>query len=252
MRFIVRMAVRETRASWRRLLFFFVCIVVGVAAIAGNGQLELGDLLTGMATPRRSEIRVDGTPIRHWTAAHALEAGVGCVPEDLFRMAVVRGMTVLEHLVLPERGRYAGRGGLRMDWRQAGAHAAHAVEGVGFQVPALDREVDTLSGGNVQRVIIAREASRRPRVLVSFYPTRGLDVPSAEAARAVLRRLRDAGTSVVLVSEDLDELFAMSDRLVVMHRGEIVETISPDATTQHQVGLLMTGASLAETLAEHA
>jgi general nucleoside transport system ATP-binding protein len=225
-------------------LDLFAGEIVGVAAIAGNGQLELGDVLVGLTPPYRGEVHLDGSPVRHWTVTRALQAGIGCLPEDVTRMSVVGGMTVLEHLVLPERARFAGRAGLSMDWRRARAQAAQLVGSVGFQVPALDRQVVTLSGGNVQRVIFARETSRQPRVLVSFYPTRGLDVPSAEAARAVLRRLRDAGTSVVLVSEDLDELFAMSDRLVVMHRGEIVATTSPDATNSHEVGLHMTGASL--------
>jgi simple sugar transport system ATP-binding protein len=216
--------------------------IIGVAAIAGNGQLELGDLLVGLAVPHVGEVRIDGHLVRHWTAERALEAGVGCLPEDLPRMAVVGGVNVLEHMILPERVRYTSRTGLSMDWRQARTHVAQRVQNLGFQVPALDRQVDTLSGGNVQRVMFAREASRSPRVLVSFYPTRGLDVPSAEAARATLRRLRNSGTSVVLVSEDLDELFAMSDRLVVMHRGEIVTTTTPEVTSQHHVGLLMTGA----------
>lgn len=220
--------------------------IVGVAAIAGNGQLELGDLLAGLTEPTRGEIAVDGKPVRGWTAAGALAAGIGCLPEDPTRMSVVGGMNVLEHVVLPDRSRFAGRAGLRMDWRAARATAEHVLAGASFNVPALDRQVDQLSGGNMQRVIFTREAARKPRVLVSFYPTRGLDPPSAAAARGVLERLRAAGTSVLLISEDLDELFVMSDRLIVMHRGEIVETTTPAATNPHQVGLLMTGAHDAE------
>src|SRR5947209_20249699 len=106
-------------------------------------------------------------------------------------------------------------------------------------MPALEAAIGTLSGGNVQRVVFAREVARKPKLLLSYYPTRGMDVPSARAARELLRTLRAAGTAILLVSEDLDELFALSDRLVVMHRGHIVGTFRPEETNTHSIGVLM-------------
>lgn len=109
-------------------------------------------------------------------------------------------------------------------------------------MPALEAPIATLSGGNIQRVVFTREAARHPKLLLSYYPTRGMDVPSANIARDLLRVLRAAGTGILLVSEDLDELLALSDRLVVMHRGEIVGTFRPDEEPSlHEIGLLMTG-----------
>jgi simple sugar transport system ATP-binding protein len=146
-------------------------------------------------------------------------------------------------MVLPDRNRYSRWLGLRLRWEAARQFAARALQQFGLGAPSLDKPIGQLSGGNVQRVVFARELARQPKLLVSFYPTRGMDVPSAVAARQVLRRFRAGGGAVLLVSEDLDELFALSDRLIVMHHGRIVATTTPSNTSPHEVGLLMTGAA---------
>jgi simple sugar transport system ATP-binding protein len=132
-----------------------------------------------------------------------------------------------------------------MQWAQAREAVEGMVRDLGFSLPRLDAPAGVLSGGNVQRVVFARELARKPAVLVCFYPTRGLDVPSAAAAREVLLRERAAGAAIVLVSEDLDELFAMSDTLAVMHGGRIVGSFRPSETTPEAVGFLMTGGEVA-------
>jgi simple sugar transport system ATP-binding protein len=217
--------------------------IVGVAAIAGNGQRELGDVLLGLRPITAGTMAVFDTPKRAWSPAELLQVGFGSVPEDPLRMGAVGSMSGLENIVLPDRRRYQRRGGLGIRWDEARTHAVRALGQFGLGAPALDKPIGQLSGGNVQRVVFARELARQPKLLVSFYPTRGMDVPSATAARQVLRAHRDAGGAILLVSEDLDELFALSDRLVVMHHGRIVSTTSPAAISQHEVGLLMTGAA---------
>jgi simple sugar transport system ATP-binding protein len=127
-------------------------------------------------------------------------------------------------------------------WKLARAHVVQALQRFSLRFPALDAQVGSLSGGNVQRVVFARELARQPKLLVSYYPTRGMDVPSARAARDMLRAHRATGAGILLISEDLDELFALSDRLVVMHRGQIVGNARPHETNPHAVGILMTGA----------
>jgi general nucleoside transport system ATP-binding protein len=216
--------------------------IVGVAAVAGNGQQELGELVLGLRQPRSGSMRVLGAQVGRWSPARVLRLGVACVPEDPLREGAIPRMSVLENMILSERQRYSGRAGLSVRWRLARAHVEQALRRFGLQVPALGTRIGTLSGGNVQRVVFARELAREPKLLVSYYPTRGMDVPSAEAARAVLRAHRAAGAAILLVSEDLDELFELSDRLIVMHRGQIVGTFRPDDADQHTVGLLMTGA----------
>jgi simple sugar transport system ATP-binding protein len=150
-------------------------------------------------------------------------------------------MTVLENMVLPIRKQYASWAGLTVRWRLARDYVVRALQSFGLRMPALEAPIGTLSGGNIQRVMFAREVARQPKLLLSYYPTRGMDVASAHAARELLRALRAAGTAILLISEDLDELFALSDRLVVMHRGRIVGTFRPEETNPHSIGFLMTG-----------
>ena len=216
--------------------------VVGVAAVSGNGQRELGEFVLGLQHQTSGTMRVVGVEADHWSPAQALRLGVGCVPEDPLRLGTVPMMNVLENMILPERKRYSGWAGLSVHWKIARSHINEALQNFGLRTPPLGARVGDLSGGNLERVVLARELSRHPRLLVSFYPTRGMDVPSAVAARDLLREHRAAGAAILLVSEDLDELFEMSDRLIVMHHGEIVGTFRPEETTPHSVGILMTGA----------
>jgi len=217
--------------------------IVGAAAIAGNGQRELGDVILGLRPLTRGTMTAFGRTRPKWSAGELLGLGFGCVPEDPLRMGAVASMSGLENMVLPDRRSYSRWAGLGLRWDRARDNAVRALRQFGLGSPALDKPIGQLSGGNVQRLVFARELARQPKLLVSFYPTRGMDVPSANAARQVLRDQRAAGGAIFLVSEDLDELFDLSDRLVVMHHGRIVASTTPAATSPHEVGLLMTGAS---------
>ena len=216
--------------------------IVGVAAIAGNGQQELGELVLGLRHPRTGSMRVLGAEAKRWSPGQVLRLGVACVPEDPLKEGAVPRMSVLENMILSERKRYAGRAGMSVRWRLARQHVEQALQRFGLRVPALGARIGSLSGGNVQRVVFARELAREPKLLVSYYPTRGMDVPSAEASRAVLRARRAAGAAILLVSEDLDELLDLSDRVIVMHRGQIVASLRPEEADPRAIGLLMTGA----------
>jgi len=218
--------------------------IVGVAAVAGNGQMELGEYVLGLRHSRSGSMQIRGAGATRWSPGRVMRLGVACVPEDPLRHGAVPRMSVLENMILSERKRYAGPAGLSVRWQLARGHVQAALQRFGLRVPALETRIATLSGGNVQRVVFARELAREPKLLVSYYPTRGMDVPSAEASRAVLRARRAAGAGILLVSEDLDELFDLSDRLIVMHGGQIVGTFRPDETDPRAVGLLMTGAAV--------
>ena len=218
--------------------------IVGVAAVAGNGEKELGELVLGLRHCRSGAVRVLGAEAPRWSPARVLRLGVACVPEDPLRHGAVAQMSVLENMILSERGRYTARGGLTLRWALARARVEEALQRFGLRVPGLDTRLSALSGGTIQRVVFARELAREPKLLVSYHPTRGMDVSSAQAARAVLRAQRAAGAGILLVSEDLDELFELSDRLVVMYRGGIVGTYRPQDTDPQAVGLLMTGATV--------
>jgi ABC-type uncharacterized transport system ATPase subunit len=216
--------------------------IVGVAAVSGNGQKELGELVQGLRHCHSGSVRLLGTWVRRWSPRRTIALGVACLPEDPLREGAVPTMTVLENMVLPMRKQFAGWGGLSVRWQKARDYVVRALQSFGLRMPALEAPIATLSGGNIQRVVFTREAARQPKLLLSYYPTRGMDVPSANTARELLRVLRAAGTGILLVSEDLDELLGLSDRLIVMHRGRIVGAFrSDEKPSLHSIGLLMTG-----------
>jgi simple sugar transport system ATP-binding protein len=223
-------------------LKLFAGEIVGVAGVSGNGQSELADVALGLRRIDAGAVRLDGQDAAHWSTADILDHGLACIPEDPLRMGAVGGMTVLENMVLGGQAHYATHGGTTMQWPRARHDAEHALNTTFVTAaPRLDWQAQNLSGGNLQRVVIARELSRSPKVLLAYYPARGLDVSNAEAMRKLLLSYRSEGTAILLVSEDMDELFALSDRLVVMYHGRIVGTFRPQETTADTVGHLMTG-----------
>jgi simple sugar transport system ATP-binding protein len=215
--------------------------IVGVAGVSGNGQKELGDVVLGLERCLSGVKYLWGQNATYWSVARIRSSGVAFIPEDPLGMAAVAGLTVEENMALGNTRRYARRGGLSMDWKSVRDDLEQSIKRLGFEIPALDKPVGALSGGNIQRMILAREMAGNPKLILAFYPTRGLDVQSAIAARDLLMASRNAGAGVLLISEDLGELFSLSDRLVVLFRGRIVGTGKPHELTLNEVGYLMTG-----------
>jgi len=217
--------------------------VVGVAGVSGNGQRELGDVILGLQPPRTGTKRLWGEDASRWSVARLREKGVAAIPDDPFALACVPGLTVRENLALGSGRRY--RTGLGVDWPRLDADMQRSFARLGLPRPNFDARAATLSGGNLQRVVLARElageSTNEPKLIVALYPTRGLDARSTIAVRALLRGLRDRGAAVLMVSEDLDELFAMSDRLVVLFRGAIAGEFAPEEFRAEAVGPLMVG-----------
>lgn len=216
--------------------------IVGVAGVSGNGQRELGDAILGLA-PLASGVRwIAGAEATNWSTRRILATGVACIPEEPMAMGAVAGMNVAENMVLGAQRAFSRYAGLTMDWLQI-QHTAENLLNTTFvaTAPRLGVKVEHLSGGNLQRVVIARELGRQPTVLLAYYPARGLDISNAEAMRRLLLQHRERGAAILLVSEDLDELFSLSDRLIVMYHGRIVGTFDPHTIDSHAVGHLMTG-----------
>ncbi len=218
--------------------------IVGVAGVSGNGQEELGEVALGLSTITGGALYVDNSDATRLAGGRISSRRVRVYsrrsPPHGSRTGHDRGRRHdpgAEHT-------YAKYGGLIMDRPQAHANADRLLNTTFVTTPPrLIVPVETLSGGNLQRVIIAREVGRQPKLLIAYYPARGLDISNAEAARSLLLRQRMDGIGILLISEDLDELFALSDRLLVMHRGAVAGCFRPEETTSHQVGLLMTGGS---------
>ena len=216
--------------------------IVGVAGVSGNGQRELGDALLGILPLAQGERWLDNEPATSWSPARVRDSGVACIPEDALQMGAIRGMTVAENMILGEQRQYSLLGGLVMNWSSVRTAAEQGLGTVfAARAPRLEVPVETLSGGNLQRVVVAREVGRQPKVLLAYYPARGLDVANAEAMRQLLVRCKKEGAAVLLFSEDMEELFSLSDRLLVLYHGQIVGHLGRSEFDAHRVGHLMTG-----------
>jgi simple sugar transport system ATP-binding protein len=214
--------------------------IVGIAGVSGNGQRELCDLILGLKTPQSGVKRLWNEDASHWPIAAIRQKGVAAIPEDAMALGCVPGLSVRENLTLGSGKRY--RKGLAVNWQKLDADMRQSFARLNFPRPSFDARAATLSGGNVQRVILARELAHEPNLIVALYPTRGLDARSVAALHTVLLEVRDRGGGVLVVSEDLDELFALSDRVLVLYRGTIAGEFLPDNFRAAVIGPPMVGA----------
>ncbi len=217
--------------------------IVGIAGVQGNGQTELVEALTGLRKASAGEVTLDGADITDCSPRERHETGIAHIPEDRMRQGLIGGLTVTENLVLT---RYHGApfsNGMSMHWDEARKLSTDLVEKYDIRTPSAEMLTNTLSGGNQQKVIVARELSRKLRLTIASQPTRGVDVGSIEYIHERIVEERDSGIAVLIVSTELDEVMALSDRLLVMYRGRIVADIDPRTTSAMDVGLYMAGSS---------
>jgi len=215
--------------------------IVGVAGVSGNGQRELGDVILGLTQTARGKKIIHGQDATRWSVDRIRRSGVAFVPEDPLRMLIVPPLSVLENMALADTRKYARHVGLTVDWIAVRRDLEQSTRRLALEMLPPAVPAGTLSGGNVQRLSLVRELSIDPRLIVALYPTRGLDVRGATAARHLLLAMRNRGAGELLISEDLGELFSMSDRLIVLYRGRIVGEARPKDTTVYEIGRLMTG-----------
>ena len=211
--------------------------IVGVAGVSGNGQRELVDVLCGMRVPQSGSVRIGGVDVTGKGAREVMAAGLGRIPEDRHG-SVVAALSVEDNLVLEDLDRF--RRGPFVDRRRVRAHAEQLIDRFAIKARPTD-PVASLSGGNMQKVLLARVLSRDPRAVVVAQPTRGLDVGATEYVHRQLLARRAAGAAVLMVSEDLEELLALCDRLLVMFEGRVVGEVAASDATPARLGLLMAG-----------
>jgi len=219
--------------------------IVGVAGIDGNGQSELVEAIVGLRRPTEGRILVNGKVITRDDPKHLIEAGVGHIPEDRHRRGLVLSFTVAENLSLHEYRRPTES---RFGWlwpRRMIARAQKLIRDYDVRGGGPNTAAGSLSGGNQQKVVIAREIESEPEVLVAAQPTRGLDVGAIEYVHRRLVQARDAGKGVLLVSLELDEIRSLSDRILVLYEGRIVGEYTPEAS-EEELGLAMTGGKRGE------
>ncbi|WP_318571144.1 ABC transporter ATP-binding protein [Salinigranum marinum] len=217
--------------------------IVGVAGVSGNGQMELAETLVGVREATAGSISVGGEELTGAPPRAFIDAGVSFVPEDRHRTGCAETLSVMHNAVLKRYKSTEFGEGIRLDYESTAAYAETLVEE--FDVRGVDdvsaARAGELSGGNLQKLILAREMDRDPDLLVASQPTRGVDVGAIEFIRKRLIEQRDRGTGVLLLSEDLDEIMDLSDRILVIYEGEFVHETTPEAADRRRLGLEMNG-----------
>ncbi|HEY5092668.1 MAG TPA: ATP-binding cassette domain-containing protein, partial [Acidimicrobiales bacterium] len=214
--------------------------ILALAGVQGNGQTELVEAIAGMRKVESGTITLHGRDITNSTPRATLDAGLGHIPEDRQRDGLVLSMSVADNLVLntPRRAPFARRGSRNL--AAVTENAEKLVKEFDIRTTSIRESVNSLSGGNQQKVIVARELSRQLEFLVASQPTRGLDVGSIEYVHRQMVRHRDEGNGALVVSSELDEVYALGDRIAVMFEGKISGIVDP-TTSREDIGLLMTG-----------
>ena len=215
--------------------------IVGVAGVSGNGQQELAEVIAGLLAPSHGHMTVDGVPVDRPSPRAMQDLGVSSVPEDRIGAGMLSAAPLADSMLLTRIGEAPFS---RFGWLNFGAIRRWVLEQMRlFDIRAAgpDARTGTLSGGNLQKALLARALAFDPLVVVAAQPTRGLDVAARDFVHGQFLELRGRGRSVLLISEDLEELFAVTDRIVVMYEGRLVGDVAVDDTTIAEIGLLMTG-----------
>ncbi len=214
--------------------------IVGIAAVAGNGQSELAEVVTGLR-PCQGEVLVGGRSVANQSAGTAMKRGVAHVPEDRASVGSAPNLSLTDNLIMKRYRDAPVARGLLVDDDTARSIATDLRDAYKIASPTIDTQVRLLSGGNLQRAILAREIETKPEMLVAVQPTRGLDVGAIETVHRLLLDLRSKGAAILLISEELDEILALADRVDVMYEGRIVGSFPSDEAEIGRIGLLMTG-----------
>ena len=220
--------------------------ILGIAGVAGNGQRELVEALVGLRHITQGHVFLNGREVTNCSPCALIAQGICYVPGER-STGVVPGLSVAENFILKSYRQAPFCRGLFLDRSAINAHADRLIAQYAVMTPSRETPVKLLSGGNIQRAILARETSSAPALLIAAHPTSGLDVGATEYIRQLLLAQRDQGTAVLLVSEDLEEILALSDRIVVMFEGQIVGLVEAAQADLEEIGLLMAGVKKGNT-----
>jgi len=222
--------------------------IVGLAGVSGNGQRELCECLAGTRRALAGNISIGGRDITAATLNDRVSAGMAYIPEERMRDGAIREFSVQENVFLHDRTKAPFARGIFLSFSKMRAHAAKLVQDFSVKTASLDTPIKNLSGGNIQKLIMARELSRHPAMLVAAQPTRGVDIGATDYIHQRLLEQREAGTAILLISEDLDEIRVLSDRIAVMYEGKITGIVDRGQASVEQIGLMMAGVSMEEAL----
>ena len=217
--------------------------IMGVAGVAGNGQVELAECITGLRHLTGGHVLIAGVDLTNATPCAIASAGVNYIPADRLGVGLVPNLSTVENAVLRKYKQDAMCKRSFIDYGAACTYTDGLIEKFDIAVPLRNAPVKVLSGGNMQKLLLAREIEENPRLLIAEHPTRGLDVGATEFVRKTLLEQRDHGVAVLLISEDLDEILMVADRVAVMYEGRIVGVVDAHHVDIAQIGLMMAGAA---------
>ena len=215
--------------------------ILGIAGVSGNGQLELAEVITGLRPITEGCLSLEGQDVTGLTADELTGRMLSYIPEERMRDGMIREFTVAENLILREHHKQPfSRFGF-LNLKNIAQHAEILILQFQVKTPSRDTAAKSLSGGNIQKMVLARELARRPRAIVAAQPTRGLDIGATEYVRGQLLEQRAEGAAILLISEDLDEILALSDRIAVIYEGQIMDILPRAEASPERLGLLMAG-----------
>lgn len=215
--------------------------ILGIAGVSGNGQRELAESITGLRKVTGGRVRLEGQDVTNFLPGELTERRLSYIPEERMRDGMIKDFSVAENMILREHHKmpYSRAGFLNLG--EIARHSQALIQKFQVKTPSQETLAKNLSGGNIQKVVIARELSRSPRVIIAAQPTRGLDIGATEYVRQQLIEQRKAGAAILLISEDLDEILALSDRIAVIYEGQVMDILPREAATPEKLGLLMAG-----------
>ncbi|MBU7027530.1 MAG: ATP-binding cassette domain-containing protein, partial [Theionarchaea archaeon] len=215
--------------------------ILGIAGVEGNGQLELAETLTGLRKVSAGKILINGQDMTNRSARDIIKAGVSHIPEDRRKRGLILDFSLAENLILGSHFKSPFSHGFQMDYDNVFTYADNLVETFDIRGTGIESQVKYLSGGNMQKVIVAREIGREPDIIIASQPTRGLDVGAIEYIHEQILKMREQNKAILLISADLDEVLCLSDRVAVIYEGKIVGERDPQTATEEELGLLMAG-----------
>jgi simple sugar transport system ATP-binding protein len=215
--------------------------ILGLAGVSGNGQRELAEVIAGLRGVTSGRIQLDQRDVTGQTCSQLLELGLAYVPEGRLRDGAIRDFTVAENLMLRDHAKELYSDGIFLNQARIGRKTDELIGSFNIKTPSRETLLKNLSGGNIQKLILARELSRRPRVLIASQPTRGVDIGATEYIHQLLIAQRSQGTATLLISEDLDEIQGLSDRIAVMYEGAIMGIVKRGEVHAKELGLMMAG-----------
>ena len=215
--------------------------ILGVAGVSGNGQRALAEAIVGLQPVASGKVIMDGQDVTHLPPAEMYKIGFSYIPEERMHDGVIKDFSVADNIILQDYDRPPFSNGIFLDFKTIDQHARKLVRSFRIKTPNLKAPVKNLSGGNIQKLILARELARHPRVLIAAQPTRGVDIGATEYIHARLLEQREQGLATLLISEDLDEVTALSDRILVLYGGEMMGIVDAKDVSIEELGLMMAG-----------